>query len=248
MSATRAQSGRGLELLAVLFDARRPLDVATIAHAVGGTRSGVHRLLRRLEALAFVTRDADGRWCLPGSGVTTIPAALVARLGLRAAARPVLQRIEAATGETVTLNVHNRGHRMRVDTLEGRPPVTVMPPGETLPLHVGAGGKVILAYLPPAQAEPVLARAQAEGHDADRLREELSAIRRRGYIAAVGDRLADVGVLSVPVFGAGGLAASLSVVGPVSRWDRPQMEHAAARVRVECTRLSAALGASSLPE
>ena len=62
--------GRGLELLTVLFDAHGSLEVGALARALGTTRSATHRQLRELEDLAFVARDADGRWCLPpGTGM-----------------------------------------------------------------------------------------------------------------------------------------------------------------------------------
>lgn len=247
MSGARSVAGRGLQLLAVLLDARRPLETATVAQALGGTTGGVQEMLCALEAHAFVTRDGAGRWCLPAGGATSLPAAMVGRLNLRAAARPVLQRLAAAIGETVTLNVRNRGHRMRVDAVEGRPPALPVPVGETLPLHAGTAGKILLAHLARPAAERALARARAEGHDDRRLGEELQAIRRRGYLAAVEDRQPGIAALSAPVFGPSSIAAALSVVGPAERWGMERMEEAVPLVRAECTRLSAALGAPSPP-
>src|SRR5215469_3285704 len=245
MSSAGSVQGHGLQVLAVLLDARRPLETATVARALGGTAGGVREMLCRLEAKAFVTRDKTGRWCLPAGGATTLPAALVGRLNLRAAARPVLQRLAATTGETVTLNVRNRGHRMRVDAVEGRPPALPVPVGETLPLHTGTAGKVLLAHLGRPAVERALARARAEGHDERRLGEQLQAIRLRGYLAAVDARRADVAALSAPVFGPSGIAAALSVVGPAERWGMERMEEAAALVCAECAHLSVALGAPS---
>src|SRR5205085_1683384 len=67
-------TGRGLELLTVLFDARRPLDVTAIARAMRSTRGAAHRQLRELEALGFVDRDPEGLWCLPPGGMMTAAA------------------------------------------------------------------------------------------------------------------------------------------------------------------------------
>jgi len=227
-----ATVGRGLELLTVLFDARCPLEVSAIAGAMGATRSATYRLLRQLELSAFVSRDCDGRWCLPAGGVMTLSARLIARLHLRAAARPVIERIAARSGETVTLNVRNREHRMRLDAVAGRPPRLPLPLGETLPLGAGASGRVILAFLPGA------------GHDAG-LRAQLARIRRRGYLVTDGDRLPGLAALAVPVFGSAGISGAVSVVGPAARWGPEAMERAAPWVRMECAALSASLG--SLP-
>jgi DNA-binding IclR family transcriptional regulator len=236
--------GRGLELLTVLFDARRPLEVGAIARAMGTTRGAAYRLLRALEAPAFVVRDGDGRWCLPAGGVMTLSGTLLARLSLRAASRPVIERLAAATGETVTVNVLNREHRMRIDVVTGHlpgPPLP-LPLGETLPLHTGASGRVILAFLARSAAETVVATAVARGEDKGLLRAQLARARRRGYLAAVGNRRPGLAALAVPVFGSCGVAGAVTVVGPAARWGPEAMERAAARVRIECAALSAALG------
>jgi hypothetical protein len=171
--------GRGLELLTALFDAHRPLEVGEVARALRTTRGAAHRRLRELERLSFVARDGDGRWCLPPGGAMTLSPTLVARLSLRAAARPVIERLAARTGESVSVNVRNRDHRMRIDAVGGRSPRPPLPVGETLPLHAGTGGKVILAHLPRARAGAVVAGAGLDAEDGRLLRAELVGLGRR---------------------------------------------------------------------
>lgn len=232
-------------MLTLLFDARQPLTTEAVGHTMRITRGAAYQLLRQLETLSFVTRDRRGLWCLPPGGVMTLSGTLIARLNLRAAARPIIENIAARTGETVSLNVRNRDHRMRVDVVEGHPPHPSLPVGEALPLHSGASGKVLLAFLARPLAAPVLARAAAERADTPSLRGQLAGIRRRGYLAARSDRLPRVAALSVPVFGPAGVAAAITVVGPEARWSSETMTACAAWMLPECKRLSAALG--SLP-
>lgn len=234
--------GRGLELLTVLFDARRPLDVGAVARALRTSRGAAHRQLRELEGHAFVARDGDGRWCLPPGGAMTLSPTLVARLNLRATARPVIERLAARTGECVTLNVRNRDHRMRIDAVPGRSPRPPLPIGETLPLHTGASGRVILAHLPRLVAAAVVVGAHLDDEDERLLHAELSTVRQRGYLAAVGGRLPALAGLSVPVFGSAGIAGAITVAGPAERWGTDAMERVVAAVRIECAALSAALG------
>lgn len=236
--------GRGLELLTVLFDAHGPLEVAEVARAMHTTRGAAYRHLRELQRLAFVARDDDGRWCLPPGGAMTLSPALVARLSLRAAARPVIERLAARTGESVSVDVRCRDRRMRIDAAGGLPPRPPLPLGETLPLHTGTCGKVILAHLPRTAASAVIAGADLAGEAQRVLRSELAGVRRRGYLAAVGGWPGDgfVASLSVPVFGPSGVAGAVTVAGPAARWDADTMERSAAAVRIECAALSAALG------
>lgn len=238
-------AGRGLALLTVLFDARRPLDVTAVARAARTTRGTAHRQLRELQALGFVTRADDGCWCLPPGGVVTLSDTLIARVNLRAAARPVIERIAARTGETVTVCVRHREHRMRIDAIDGRPPRLPVPVGETLPLYTGTCGKSILAFLSRAEIASVVAEAVAADIDDRRLRADMARVRRSGHLAAVGDRLPDLASISVPVFGVTGIAGAVTVVGPADRWAPDLMRRAAAGITDECAALSAALG--SLP-
>ncbi len=248
-----ARSGRGLELLTVLLDARRPLEVGALARTLKATRSAVYQQLRELERLLFVVRDADGRWGLHPGGAMTLSSTLVGRLNLRAAARPVLERLAARTGETVSVNVRNHDHRLRIDRVEGQPPALSLPLGATLPLHTGTSGRVILAFLPRAAAAAVVAGAGLDGEDDRLLRADLARVRRRGYLTAVLDGarprngLASIplGILSAPIFGSSGVVGAVTVLGPATRWHPDAMERAADGVRLECTTLSAAL--SSLP-
>jgi DNA-binding IclR family transcriptional regulator len=234
--------GRGLELLTVLFDAHRPLEVGAIARVLRTTRADAYRRLRELERLSFVERDGDGRWRLPPGGVMTLSSALVARLNLRAAARPVIERLAARTGESVSVNVRHGDHQMRIDAVSGRPPQPALPVGETFPLHSGTSGRVILAHLPRVTAAALVAEAGLTGDDLRRLRVELASVRRHGYLAAVGGWLPAVASLSVPIFCSTGIAGAVTVAGPAGRWGREVMERAAAAVRIECATLSAALG------
>lgn len=248
-----ARGGRGLELLTVLFDARRPLEISAVARALKTTRSAAYQQLRELERLSFVTQAADGRWALPAGGAMTLSSVLIARLNLRAAARPVIERLAARMGETVSINVRNHDHRLRIDRVHGRPPALFLPLGATLPLHTGTSGRVILAFLPRAVAAAVVAGAGLDAEDYRLLSADLARIRRSGYLAAVldgastRDGLASMplGTLSAPIFGSSGVVGAVTVVGPATRWDPDAMERAAAGLRLESTALSAALG--SLP-
>jgi DNA-binding IclR family transcriptional regulator len=235
-------AGRGVELLTVLAVAPQPLGLNDIARTLGITKSAAHRLLKELEALSFVVREADGRY-VPDDALIGLSAMLLRRFDLRVAARPVLQKIAATTLETVSLHVQHRQYRIRIDTVQGRHSLRqAAPVGEPVPLYVGPSGKAILAFLPEPVVTPVLEWAAAEGEDLDQLRRQLSAIRRRGYAASVGDRTLGVGGLSVPVFGESGVVAALSVSGPAERWTHQAMEQAAPFVRGECADLSASLG------
>jgi DNA-binding IclR family transcriptional regulator len=96
--------------------------------------------------------------------------------------------------------------------------------GDILPLDRGAAGKVLLAF-------------DGEKGDAfDEIRRRCSAISR-------GERDADCGAVSAPVFGARGrILGALSISGPLSRFTPERTEWQLEQVVTAAAALTSALG------
>ena len=109
-----------------------------------------------------------------------------------------------------------------------------------VPLYAGPSGKAILAFLPAEDYTANVLAAERVGEDVVALEAQLASIRELGYIAAVGDRIAGVGGLSVPVWDARGVTASVTISGPAERWTQRAMEDAAPSVKEAAMQLSRA--------
>ncbi len=89
--------------------------------------------------------------------------------------------------------------------------------GQHLPAHAGAAGKLLLAYLPPAEAErrlaqPLAAMTPRTVTDLKRLRGELARIRRQGWAQDKGENLPSILAYAAPVRAPGGeVIAAVSV-------------------------------------
>ena len=237
-------AGRAIALLRLIATANHPLGLAEIARMMVVNKSAAYRLLNELEAHSIVVREPNGRRYVPGSGLIALAAMVIRRFDLRTAARPIMEKLSAGeTAETVTLHIRHLRQRICIESVEGHLPIRrVVPIGETLPLYAGPTGKVMLAFLTPTEAHPILEWAVTEGQNHDMLLELLTKGRSQGYLALVGDREPGVGGLSVPIFSTSGLAGAITVSGPAERWSTIAMVAAAPFVRTECAALSAALG------
>ena len=112
-----------------------PRTLAELVDGTGLARATVHRLAAGLEVHGFVGRDGDGRFTL-GPRLTSP--------SLPVLARPALERLRDATGESVQLYVRRGGRRLCVDALESLHGLrTIVPVGALLPLEVGSAGKVL---------------------------------------------------------------------------------------------------------
>jgi len=113
----------------------RPLTLAGLVEATGLSRATAHRLAVALEVHGLLGRDAAGRFTL-GPRLTG--------LDLPALARPSLEALRDATGESAQLYVRRGDRRLCVASLESPHGLrTIVPVGMSLPLDVGSAGKVL---------------------------------------------------------------------------------------------------------
>jgi DNA-binding IclR family transcriptional regulator len=192
---------RCVALLGLLADG--PRSLRALADASGLPRPTTHRLLVALEAHRLVTRDQAGTFRL-GPRLTELAAVAGPELDLASVAGPVLDRLHQASGESVQLYVRSGDHRLCIAARDaGTGLRDSVPVGALLPLDVGSGGKVLLAWSPDGSR-----RLQPA---------EFAVIRDRGWAASVAEREPGVASVSAPVLRDGALLAALCVSGPVSR-------------------------------
>jgi DNA-binding IclR family transcriptional regulator len=163
-----------------------PMTLADLVTATGLPRATTHRLAVALEVHGLVGRDSEGRFGL-GPRLTG--------LELPVLARPALERLRDATGESVQLYVCRGDRRLCVASLESPHGLrTIVPVGAWLPLDVGSAGKVLRG---------------------DR------SVDGVGWAESVEERERGVASASAPVNGpGGGLVAAISVSGPIERTTR----------------------------
>jgi DNA-binding IclR family transcriptional regulator len=182
---------RAAALLKAVAQSRQPLTVGELASATGLNRSTAWRLLATLDGHGLVERDPATQRYSVGYAILQIAAAgdydaLVRR------ARPVLERLAVATGETANLAVAKRFNLVYVDQVEAP---NVMSPnwlGRSVPLHASSSGKAFLAWLPPEERDaltPVRLKRYTDTTITSRrdLEEELDAVRRDGYSICAGE-------------------------------------------------------------
>jgi DNA-binding IclR family transcriptional regulator len=206
LGVTRNTGVGVLDRCVVLLDllAAGPRSLRSVADASGLPRPTAHRLLVALEAHRLVARDPSGSFRL-GPRLTELAAVAGPELDLASVAGPVLDRLHQASGESVQLYVKSGDHRLCIAARDADTGLRdSVPVGALLPLDVGSGGKVLLAWSSPADGGGVSAA-------------DLAAVRSRGWAASVAEREPGVASVSAPVLRDGTLLAALCVSGPISR-------------------------------
>lgn len=199
--------------------------MSEVSDVLGVAPSTAHRLLTSLKAQGFAEQASRNGHYLPGPVLREIGQAALNSLDVRRAARPALEQLSRATGETVSLGVLE-GYNVRfLDGIESTRTVRVGDrTGVLMPAHATAAGKAIMAALSDFELERRSEARGLERRTADTvtgwqdLREELAAIRRAGYALNVGEVEQGVSAVSAVVTDIlEAPAASINVVLPSSR-------------------------------
>ena len=170
--------------------------VNEIARRIGLHKSTVSRILATLERHGFVERNADNGRIALGMGLVTLVSPLLANLDVVKAGRPILDRLAAEIGETVSLSIWSGNEMVMVEQTLGASTVAhIARHGGRVPGHCTAGGKAFLANLPNDELEAFLRGELAQYTrntitDPEALRRQLHDIRTKGY--AINDQEHDL--------------------------------------------------------
>jgi IclR family transcriptional regulator, KDG regulon repressor len=230
------------------------LTVTEISFLTGFNQSTVSRILATLEKKKCVERDAPGGKYRLGVKIHQWKNILSQETSLADLARPVMERLRDLCGEEVTLYVPGEGNRICVEAAKSRHGMAkVTQVGKLLPLHCGASGKVLLAYLPEKIrrsiifGKPLNKFTPSTITDPVELEADLEKIRQDGYAVSLEEREPGTYSVVAPVLDKKGkIVASLTISGPIFRFSEEQREKNIAAALEAAAEISLALGHSEI--
>jgi DNA-binding IclR family transcriptional regulator len=216
---------RALLVVELLADVRSPMSLSALSTRLALPKTSLMHMLRALEAASYVQRTHAGYQLGPASHRMAMKIGVTSSFD--EAARPVLQAMLEATGETVLLGAFSEARTTAVYTTRYPSPQAVRfapEVGEHRPLYATGVGKVLLAYAPSDFLDNYLERTRLESFTAKTvtsrkaLREQLQRIRESGMAASIDEMAAGGSALAAPVFDReGGVSTALVVAVPTFR-------------------------------
>jgi len=247
----RVQSvDRAIDILMALVAG--PKTLTDVCRATDLSKATAFRLLRSLGERGLVIKD-PGRDNIYMLGPNLLRFAQGVTLGLGSLgtlAEPVLARVCDLTQETVTLHVRIGVERICVYVVPSPHALRyTASPGSKAPLHVGAAGLALIAFLGEEEIEQVLSSlphpleeiTEDTVTEMETLRGRVDGARRAGYAISSGERVPGAAAVSVPVRAHGEVVAALSILGPESRLPRKKLEEFAVEVQGAATEIEAIL-------
>ncbi|KLE34655.1 IclR family transcriptional regulator [Aurantiacibacter luteus] len=222
-SSSVKSATRTLDIIEYVVAAGRPLVAQEVATALGIPVSSLSYLLSTLVERQYLQRE--GRRYSAGPGLSRLQAA-GGGFTLAERAAPLVRTLRMQLNETTSFFVRDgwQIEALATESSEQALRYTV-PRGRSLPMHALAGGKALLAALPPHELDRYFAESEREAFteatitDETRLRKQLGDIRARGFASTEDEYSRGIVGTARVVTVDGEPVGSLSVAVPRVRFD-----------------------------
>ncbi len=197
---------KALEILNY-FTEKPILGVTEISEHFGLYKSTVHNILSTLKAMEYLEQDEEsGKYCL-GIQIFNLSKALGDTYSITKIAMPYMQELANQTGERVYLAVPYREEVLYLEAMYPADSVDLMRSilGERAQMYCTGLGKAMLANMGEPEIQYYLEHQELEAFtensitDKDRLYQELTRTRQRGY--AIDDMEHEFGIrcIAMPI-------------------------------------------------
>ncbi len=216
---------KALELLEVFTRQAPRIGLSELARLSGTNKATCFRLLSELQGFGLVEQDETTRDYRLGPAVLRLAALREASVPYREVTRALLDRLAHDTGESAHSSVLVGERLQMMDFTYSTRHATrvIFDDTNVLPFHATSSGMAVLAFLPAAVQDRVLAQplAAVTGStetDHTRLRAALLKVRENGFSVVHGGFETDVVGIAAPVFGAKSeCIGALAVTAPAAR-------------------------------
>lgn len=240
-------AGKALGVLVLLGEYPAGATAGQIARATGYPFSTAYRLLNTLVDTDFATYDPPEKRFRLGLRVYQLGQKVAHHRGFEGAATHTLQRLTGRTGESSILHVLDGDQSLTIHKVDGPQFRTTTDPGDRVPLHTSASGKVLLAFADPATRRHLLdtidlkPRTEYSVTDRDELRRQVEQIRTQGWAGQSEENDVGMAAVALPVLPPSGrLIGTLTLAAPVFRTSLedlrshlPDLRKAAAELALE---------------
>ena len=241
---------RAVSLLKAFDDERREWGLAELALEVGLNKTTAFRLLTALESEGMIARRPYSETYTLGPEIVVLGGRALRNNDLRSLAKPELEQMATASGETATLEIMSGDdHVLIIDEVIGNHLVgSSQSLGTRWPMFATSTGMAMLAHLPEKKVDAVLKRplpalTPKTITDPVTLHQHLKEIRQRGYSHV--EEWLEVGlvVVGAPLFNHDRqVIAAISLGAPAIRFTPDRVPAMGNLVKETAVRISAKLG------
>ena len=243
-TAGASSSRKVLNILLAFSEHRQGATVAELSQLIGAPIPTTYRHVALLKELQLLEEGGPGIYH-PTAKV--MPLARAAQLSntLAAIARPIVSQAVTRLQETVMLLQYFGDSVVCIERTEcDRPMRYTFQQGHSVPLGIGASGKMAMASLLPDVQQSLLSSMDSDPE----LAQNLELIRQQGFATSKGEMNDGVWACSVPVLDSHRSPAVLTMAGPASRISGSAKDRALEVIRSSAAEIRRRYEEFALPE
>ncbi len=223
---------RGLDLIEILTDGTPEKSLTELSKRAGFNLSTTHRILNALKSRGYIEQNPSTSTYKLTFKFFEIGNVVVRHLNLREEAAPILTDLAEKTGESAYLIILDKDEALCLERIDGHNYLKVLflKVGGRMPLHIGAGSRVLLAHLPEEEVDRIVeirglpAWTEKSVAHPDVLKEDLRKIREQGYALSFEDVTEGAAALGSPVRNwKGEIAAAISIGGVSTHFTKDKL-------------------------
>jgi IclR family KDG regulon transcriptional repressor len=241
--------GRVFAILGAIGDSGQ-IGISELSQRLGMSKTTVHRVIQTLKALGYVTQEVETERYRLTIRLFELGAKALESVDLVREADVEMRRIGEATREAVHLGAFDEDAIIYIHKIDADYGLRMQSRiGRRNPLHSTAIGKVLLAWMDPADARAVLSHVEFRKStqktlaSADAVLSILPRVREQGFGEDNEEQEEGLQCLAVPVFDRfGRVIAGLSISFPTMRCGADTKSHYVALLRKSGLAISTRLG------
>ncbi|MCX6622437.1 MAG: IclR family transcriptional regulator [Acidobacteria bacterium] len=241
---------RALEILECLVEFPEGLPQSELAARMGCAKTSVFRITATLLEWGYLERKEDQRSLALSRKLLAMGTRALHEKDLVGTAIDVMRDLRDRLKETVLIGTIAGGEFIVLEQVLGSYPFKFsVDAGARLPLHTAAPAKALIAWLPEAEREALIARSNFHRFtattitDAVRYGRELSEVRKCGYATDRGEQLSGIHCVAAPVFGRYGYpVGAVWTTGPADRIPESDLQRVGELMAVRVMVISGRLG------
>jgi len=211
---------RGLEILESFTPSESRLGLQELSIKTGLPKTTVHRFLKTLLALNYVTLDPRARTYSLAPRVMALGFSVLSGMDLRQTALPFMEALSRETDQNVNLAVLDRSEMLYIERIMVRKIInTNLHVGSRVNCYLTAMGRSLIAYLSRERYDRLLQELLEDGEavtrigrHGEKLGKILEDVRLKGYATNDGEWIPGLRAIGVPIFnGRGDVEASLNM-------------------------------------
>ena len=211
---------RGLEILESFTPSESHLTLQELSNKTGLPKTTVHRFLKTLLTMNYVTLDPRTKSYSLAPRVMALGFSVLSGMDLRQTALPFMKVLSSETDQNVNLAVLDRAEMLYIERITVRRIINInLHVGSRVNCYLTAMGRSFIAFLSRESYDKLLTEllkdkdaVESIGRNGEKLRAILDEIRRKGYSSNDGEWFRELRAIAAPVFnGRGEVEASLNM-------------------------------------